>query len=83
MQAAALVAGFILVCLLGIGHHWGLRGLDRFTGRDEKRPDLTIISVFVGLLAIHTIEIVAFAGAYGLLLGIDDFGSLGGDYQGN
>jgi hypothetical protein len=63
----ALLVGFILAALLGIFHHGCLRGLDSMTGHDKSRPQATLMGVFVGLLAIHTLEILLFAVIYGAL----------------
>lgn len=74
----ALLIGFGLVVLLGIGHHLALIGLRGVTARARERPHGAIISVFVGLVAIHLTEILLFAGAYHILLSWDSMGALTG-----
>lgn len=77
-EVLALLIGFGLIVSLGVAHHFALRGLDRLTGSDKHWPNLTILVVFIGLLVIHTLEIIAFAGAYSVLLGWKWVGHLGG-----
>lgn len=77
----ALAIGFALVAALGIFHHFALRGLDWLTGNERSRPDLALTVVFVGLLGIHTVEIVAFAGIYRLLLDWTWLGALAGEFD--
>ncbi|SFQ22260.1 ion channel [Tranquillimonas alkanivorans] len=74
----ALLIGFILVALLGALHHVCLRGLDWLTGADGRNPNRTILMTFIGLLTIHTLEIVLFAGAYAALLSWPYMGELAG-----
>ncbi len=64
----ALLIGFGLVTLLGIIHHFALLGLRRMTADAKEHPNRAIITVFIGLLAIHLAEILFFAGAYRVLL---------------
>lgn len=64
----ALLIGFGLVTILGIFHHFALLRLRRMTADAKERPNRAIITVFIGLLAIHLVEIVFFAGAYRVLL---------------
>jgi len=59
-----LLIGFTLAALTGVYHHLCLRLLDRVTGRDRAAPDRTILTIFIGLLAIHTSQILAWALAY-------------------
>ncbi|MBB4001253.1 ion channel [Aurantimonas endophytica] len=77
----ALLIGLMLVSLLGIVHHNALRVLDRLTGRDLVRPNVTVISIFLGLLVIHTCEILLYAGAYAVLLAWPEMGALAGDFD--
>jgi hypothetical protein len=79
----ALVIGFLLVAALGVVHHFALRALDRLKGTEKKRANRSLIMVFIGLLLIHTLEILAFAGAYRLLLGWSWMGELTGDAGAN
>jgi len=76
----ALLVGFLLVAVLGAFHHGCLRALDYLTGDDHDRPNWTVIGTFLGLLAIHTLEILLFAGAYALLLAWPDAGRLAGEH---
>ncbi|SFP91527.1 ion channel [Tranquillimonas alkanivorans] len=64
----AFTIGFLLVALLGAIHHVSLRGLDLLKGAVGRRPNRTILLTFIGLLTIHTLEIVLFAAAYAALL---------------
>ena len=77
----ALVTGVLLVGVLGIFHHIALRTLDRLTGRDLVRPNLSVIGILLGLLIIHTIEILLFAGAYAVLLDWPGMGGFSGDFD--
>ena len=77
----ALVFGFLLVAALGIGHHYGLLAVRGIMPDSDDRPQAAIIVTFLGLLALHTIEILAFAGVYKVLLGWGGLGDLGGSYD--
>lgn len=77
----AVAIGFLLVAVLGVVHHFALRGLDWFSGDEQRSPNGALIVVFVGLLAIHTLEILAFAGVYRLLLDWSWMGRLAGDFD--
>ena len=77
------MTGFLLVALLGVFHHWCLRALDHVTGSDDTKPNLTLLLVFVGLLATHTLEILLFALAYWLLLWWPQMGALTGSFDGS
>lgn len=74
----ALLIGFALVALLGIFHHFALLGLRAMTADAKERPNRAIITVFVGLLAVHLAEILMFAGAYFVLLNWMGMGQLQG-----
>ena len=75
-----LLLGFALVASLGIGHHYGLLGVRAMKPNSNERPQAAIMVAFVGLLALHTIEILAFAVVYKALLGWG-LGALGGTYD--
>jgi hypothetical protein len=77
----ALLIGLMLVSLLGIFHHVALRFLDRLTGPDLVRPNVTVVATFIGLLAVHTCEILLYAVAYAVLLRWPQFGALRGDFD--
>ena len=80
----ALTIGFLLVALLGIAHHFALRGLDRLSGSGKRgRPNLSLVGVFIGLLVIHTLEIVAFAAVYRVLRDWSWMGELTGEFDGS
>ena len=64
-----LLLGFALVAALGIGHHYGLLGVRAMKPNSNERPQGAIMVAFVGLLALHTIEILAFAAVYRALQG--------------
>ncbi|ANK80531.1 MAG: hypothetical protein TEF_06760 [Rhizobiales bacterium NRL2] len=72
----ALAIGFVLVALVGAAHNYGLLLIRWITPGVDSRPQAAIIGVFTGLLALHSAEILAFAGAYHLLLQMDWIGSL-------
>ncbi len=74
----ALVIGLALVASMGVAHHFALRGLELLSGYDRRNPNWTILGVFMGLLALHTAEILAWAAAYGVLLSLPAFDWLGG-----
>lgn len=74
----SLLIGFGLVVLVGIGHHFALVGLRRTTAYARRSPNKAIISVFVGLVAIHLSEVLFFAGAYHVLLSWSWTGTLVG-----
>ncbi|SER64813.1 Ion channel [Tranquillimonas rosea] len=59
-----LIVGFILVAVMGVIHHFGLRALERISGYDKWQPNRTILTVFMGLLVLHTAEILLWAVAY-------------------
>ncbi|MSU90865.1 hypothetical protein GE300_14775 [Rhodobacteraceae bacterium 2CG4] len=77
----AFVIGLALVALMGALHHLSLRALERVSGYDRNQPNLTIQIVFLGLLGIHALEILIWAGAYRILLGWG-VGDLTGAYNG-
>ncbi|HEV7416634.1 MAG TPA: ion channel [Tianweitania sediminis] len=64
----ALFIGFVLVSLLGLIHHYGLLAVRAIKPSSDHRPRAAIIVTFIGLLALHTIEILGFAVAYKVLL---------------
>ncbi|RKT32777.1 ion channel [Roseovarius halotolerans] len=77
-----LLIGIGLVVSLGVGHHFALIGLRQITAQARERPHRSIISVFVGLVAIHLTEILLFAGAYHVLLTWNSVGTLAGHDSG-
>lgn len=54
-----------------------------YWGRLNSRPQAAIMLAFLGLLALHTLEILAFAAAYRMLLGWGFLGDLGGGFDGS
>ena len=79
----ALLTGFGLVMLLGLVHHFGILGIRLFTPHLDDQRNTGILSAFMGLLVLHTIEIIAYAGAYQLILSQGWFGDLEGAYNGS
>jgi len=77
----ALLLGFLLVAALGVGHHYGLLAVRGTMPDSDERPQAAIMVTFLGLLALHTVEILAFALAYRVLLGWGGLGGLGGSYD--
>ena len=77
----ALLLGFALVGLLGIAHHYGLMAVRRVQPRSDSRPQAAIMVTFIGLLALHMLEILAFAAVYRALLAWGGFGGLGGAFD--
>ena len=77
----ALLIGFVLVSALGIGHHYGLLAVRALKPSSSDRPGGAIIVTFLGLLALHTLEILGFAGAYALLLNWGALGTLAGSFD--
>ena len=77
----ALLFGFVLVAALGIGHHYGLLAVRGMKPNSNESPQAAIMVAFLGLLTLHTIEILAFAVVYWTLLGWGGFGDLGGSYD--
>ena len=77
----ALLLGFALVTALGIAHHFGLLAVRAIRPNSNSRPQAAIVVVFLGLLVLHTLEILAFAAVYRVLLGWGGFGNLGGTFD--
>ncbi|SPJ24956.1 ion channel [Palleronia abyssalis] len=78
----ALIVATLLAALVGVYHLFALRALDRLSGQDGTRPNRTLSVAFLGLLAIHLSEILAFAGVYAGLLSTGRFGALEGTFDG-
>lgn len=79
--AVSLLLGFGLVCLLGIAHHYGLMAVRAVKPDTGRSPQGAIVVAFVGLLALHTAEILAFAIVYRVVLEWDAMGDLGASAQ--
>lgn len=77
----ALLIGFLLVSALGIAHHYGLLAVRAVKPNSNAAPQGAIMVAFLGLLALHTLEILAFAAVYRVLLGWGGLGDLGGSYD--
>jgi len=60
----ALLIGLLLASLLGLGHHYGLLAVRAMKPSSDHKPQAAIVVTFIGLLVLHTIEILAFAVAY-------------------
>lgn len=61
---------------LGVFHHLALRMLRGLARPVERRPNRSILTAFLGLLLIHTAEILAFALAFRVILGSPGIGAL-------
>lgn len=79
----ALAIGFALVVLLGIAHNYGLRLLRAIKPDADERPQAAVVIAFVGLLALHTAEILGFAVVYRVLLAWGRLGDLAGTFDGS
>lgn len=79
----ALLLGFGLVCILGIAHHYGLLAIRAAKPNARQAEETAIVIVFVGLVALHTVEILAFALIYRFLINWSGLGSLGGEFAGS
>ncbi len=77
----ALLIGFVLVSLLGLCHHYGLLAVRALKPSAESEPQASIILTFIGLLALHTVEILAFAVVYKVLVSWGALGTLAGSYE--
>ncbi len=66
---------------LGIDHHHGLLVVRAMKPNSNERPQAAIMVTFLGLLALHTIEVLAFALVCKVLLGWGGLGDLGGTYD--
>lgn len=77
----ALLIGFGLVAALGIAHHYGLMAIRLMKPSANDSPQAAIMVTFIGLLALHTLEILAFAAVYAILLDWGTLGGLGGDFD--
>ncbi len=76
----ALFIGFVLVAVLGIAHNYGLVAVRAVKPQSSEKPRAAITVAFLGLLALHTLEIFAFAVVYRALLAWGAVGGLGGDF---
>ena len=79
---SALLVGFVLVALLGIAHHYGMIAIRHLMPPAKDGSQRAIITCFCSLLVLHTLEILAFAGAYAVLLSWPWMGTLGPDFDG-
>ncbi len=77
----ALLIGFALVSLLGVAHHYGLLAVRAIKPNPDAKPQAAIIGAFLGVLALHTLEILAFAAVYRALLNWGILGSFGGGFD--
>ena len=77
----ALLLGFVLVAALGMGHHYGLLAVRAMKPNSNDRPQAAILVAFLGLLALHTVEVLGFAVVYRMLLGWGGLGGFGGSYD--
>lgn len=77
----ALLIGFVLVSALGIAHHYGLLAVRAMKPNSRDKPKPAIMVTFLGLLALHTLEIIAFAVVYRMLLSWGALGNLGDSFD--
>lgn len=77
----ALLLGFLLVIGFGITHHFGLLAVLAVKPSADSRPQAAVIVAFIGLVVLHTLEILAFAVIYRGLLAWGGFGDLSGSYD--
>ncbi len=77
----ALLTGFLLVAILGIAHNYGLLAVRALKPDPDDLPWGAIVVAFLGLLVLHTAEIVAFAAVYKVLLLWGGFGEFAGAYD--
>ena len=79
----ALAIGFVLVILLGIAHNSGLRLIRAIKPDADERPQAAVVIAFLGLLTLHTAEILGFAVVYRVLLAWGRLGDLAGTFDGS
>ncbi|MGZ3218293.1 ion channel [Paracoccus sp. T5] len=79
----ALLLGFTLVCILGIAHHYGLLAIRAAKPNAREAEKTAIMIVFVGLVALHTLQILAFAFVYRLIVSWSGMGGLSGQFGGS
>ncbi len=79
----ALLMGFLLAALLGIFHHFAILFIRLFTPHIGEQKHRGILTAFLGLLIVHTVEIIGYAGAYKLIIDAGWWGSLSGDFDGS
>ena len=77
----ALLICFVLVSALGIAHHYSLLAVRAIKPSSNERPQAAIVVAFLGLLALHTLEVLAFALIYRALLAWAAVADLGGDFD--
>ncbi|MDY8108619.1 ion channel [Fulvimarina sp. 2208YS6-2-32] len=82
MTFIAFIIGFALIVALGTAHHFGMLWILRMTPHAEHTGHKAVLFTFVGLLTLHTSEILAFAGVFALLLQFEALGAFGGSYRG-
>ncbi len=81
LVSVALIVGFVLVSLLGVAHHFSLATLARME-QSLHNSTFAIPVVFLALLLIHTLQIIAFAVCYGVLLEWNLIGPQKGQFAG-
>lgn len=78
----ALLFGFVLIVLLGTFHHLGMIAIRTVMPRAKDGSHSAVITCFCGLVMLHTIEILIFAGLYAVLLRWPWMGTLGDKFDG-
>lgn len=79
----ALLTGFLLVACLGTAHHFGILGVRAITPRLDDRTHSGALVAFLGLLVLHTVEILICAGFYAWIIDMGWFGVLSGSFSGS
>lgn len=77
MELLGLLLGVACVASIGLFHERALLLLDRWTGPDKEQRHRTLAAIFVGLLLIHLVEAMLFAGVFGVCVRIEGLGTLG------
>lgn len=78
---AELLLGLLLVFALGVVHHYGLWAISRIRPKADEGPQASVLGTMVALVSLHTVEILAFAVVYKVLLAWGGFGTLAGEFS--
>ena len=80
IRVVLLQTGLVVATVLL--HYEGLWLIDRFVQSELRRPRPVLVFVIFGVLALHALEIAAYAGAYAYTEAILHLGRLVGDVGG-
>ncbi|RMF99272.1 MAG: two pore domain potassium channel family protein [Gammaproteobacteria bacterium] len=75
-ELTVVAAALLIVILCVTFHYEGLRLLSGWLAGKPFNERLRVAGLILALLALHVIEILLFALGYGLMLGVERFGSL-------